>query len=419
MSATNAGPRTEVDTDVVVVGAGLAGLVCAKHLQAAGLDVVVLEAADRVGGRVATDIVDGFRCDRGFQVLNTAYPALRREVHLPDLALAPFTPGAAVRTDDGVLHRVMNPLRRPLSAPATALDGLLTPAEKLALLRWSVPIVLRDGSRALSRPDVSTQQALTDAGLDGNAAQRFLRPFLAGVLLERDLETSARFAALVWRTFALGTVTVPAAGMAALPAHLAAQLAPGTVRLGTGVHSVTSWSMRTDDGELTARAVVVAADPVTASELLGLPTPVMRAVTTHYHVTDTAPTSEPLLHLDGTGGPLLNTVVMTAAAPGYSPDHRALISTSTLEPVPESRVRQEAGRLYGVDPRSWTHLSSVHVAKALPALTPPTPDRLRSPVHLHGGLFVAGDHRDTPSLQGAMAGGRRAARAVHRHLQGR
>ncbi|MEO6881025.1 MAG: NAD(P)/FAD-dependent oxidoreductase [Mycobacteriaceae bacterium] len=412
-------PHADADADVVVVGAGLAGLVCAKHLQACGLEVVVLESGDTVGGRVATDVVDGFTCDRGFQVLNTAYPALRREVHLPDLELAAFTPGAAVRTDDGALHRVVNPLRRPLSAPATALDRLLSPAEKLALVRWSVPIVLRAGARSLHRPDVTTAQALDDAGLGGSATEHFLRPFLAGVLLERDLETSARFAALVWRTFALGTVTVPAGGMAALPAHLAAQLTAGTVWLNTRVHAVSSASVRTGDGELSARSVVVATDPVTASELLGLPTPVMRSVTTHYHVADTAPTSEPLLHLDGTGGPLLNTVVMTAAAPSYSPDHRALISTSTLEPRPESLVREQAGRLYGVDPRGWTHLSSVHVDRALPALTPPTPDRLRRPVHLGGGLFVAGDHRDTPSLQGAMAGGRRAARAVHRHLQGR
>jgi glycine/D-amino acid oxidase-like deaminating enzyme len=159
--------------------------------------------------------------------------------------------------------------------------------------------------------------------------ERFLRPFLAGVLLERDLDTAARYTALVWRTFVLGTVAVPARGMAALPAHLGAQLRAGTVRLGVAAEAVTGTTVRTADGTLTARSVVVATDPGTAARLVpAVPAPRMRAVTTTYHVTDDAPDSRPLLRLDGTGGPLLNSVVLTAAAPGYSPDHRALDSPS-------------------------------------------------------------------------------------------
>ncbi len=54
------------------------------------------------------------------------------------------------------------------------------------------------------------------------------------------------------------------------------------------------------------------------------------------------------------------------------------------------------------------------VPEALPALPPPL-DARRS-VHLGDGLFVAGDHRDTASIQGALVSGRRAATAVVRHL---
>lgn len=409
------------DADVLVVGAGLAGLVCAKHLQLAGHHVVVLEAGEVVGGRVATDTVDGFTLDRGFQVLNTAYPALRREVHLPDLDLCAFTPGAAVRGEDGGLHTFVNPLRQPWTAPATVADRLLPRADELRLVRWTAGIVLRSGRAAMDRPDVSTAQALADAGLDGAVLERFLRPFLAGVLLERDLDTAARFTALVWRTFVLGTVAVPARGMAALPAHLAAQLRPGTVHLGVAARAVTGSAVRTADGTLTARAVVVATDPTAAARLLPtLTAPRMRAVTTTYHVADEAPDTRPLLRLDGTGGPLLNSVVLTAAAPGYSPDHRALVSTSALgstADVPEPVVRRELARLWGTDTARWTHLHTSEVLAALPALTAPTAPGLRLPVHLGGGLHVAGDHRDSPSLQGAMAGGRRAARSVDRWLR--
>lgn len=410
-------PRLAGDAaDVVVVGAGLAGLVCAKHLQLAGHAVTLLEASGTVGGRVATDTVDGFTCDRGFQVVNTAYPALRREVHLPDLDLQAFTPGAALRRGDD-LHRLVNPLRMPSTAWSTATDTLLPWADRLALVRWTLRVLAHGARGSLRRADVSTATMFARAGLGGAAQERFLRPFLAGVLLEDELATSARFAELVWRTFVLGTVAVPAAGMAALPAHLARQLAPGTVELSTPVRVVGDTRVRTDDGERTARAVVVAADPVTAADLLGHPVPRTRSVTTWYHVADEAPTDEALLHLDATGGPLLNTVVMTAAASTYSPDHRALVATSTLADLDEATVRREAGRLFGTDPGGWSHLHTARVDRALPALTAPTPVGLRAPVHLRDGLFVAGDHRDTPSLQGALAGGHRAARAVDRYLR--
>jgi glycine/D-amino acid oxidase-like deaminating enzyme len=410
-----------LDADVLVVGAGLAGLVCAKHLQLAGHEVVVLEAGDVVGGRVATDTVDGFTLDRGFQVLNTAYPALRREVHLPDLDLCTFTPGAAVRAEDGGLHTLVNPLRQPWTAPATAADRLLPRADELRLVRWTAGIVLGGAGRALQRPDVSTARALADADLDGAVLERFLRPFLAGVLLERDLDTAARYTALVWRTFVLGTVAVPARGMAALPAHLGAQLRAGTVRLGVAAEAVTGTTVRTADGTLTARSVVVATDPGTAARLVpAVPAPRMRAVTTTYHVTDDAPDSRPLLRLDGTGGPLLNSVVLTAAAPGYSPDHRALVSSSALgsaADVPEPVVRRELARVWGVDTSRWQHLHTSEVPAALPALTAPTAEGLRAPVDLGDGLHVAGDHRDSPSLQGAMASGRRTARSVDHRLR--
>jgi hypothetical protein len=292
---------------------------------------------------------------------------------------------------------------------------------RLRLLRWTAEIVLRGGAAALRKPDVSTARALTSAGLDGAATERFLRPFLAGVLLERDLDTAARYTALVWRTFALGTVAVPARGMAELPRVMGAALHPGTVALQTPVDRVSATEVRTSGGALLrARAVVVATDPVTAARLLPeLPEPQMRAVTTVYHVADVAPFDRPLLHLDGTGGPLLNTVVLTAAAPTYSPDHRALVSSSVLGAagaVGEAVVREQAARLYGVNARAWQHLHTVTVAHALPALTAPTAPGLRRPVYLGGGRYVAGDHRDTPSLQGALVSGARTARAVQRQL---
>ncbi|MGH3898321.1 MAG: NAD(P)/FAD-dependent oxidoreductase [Pseudonocardiaceae bacterium] len=407
-----------MDTDAVVVGAGLAGLTAARHLQRAGLQVTVLEAGPVVGGRVATDTVDGFLLDRGFQVLNTSYPALRRELDLHALDLREFVPGAAVRGTDGVLHRLVDPRRAPTQAWRTAFDGLLPPSAKLAVLRLSAKVALGDIGSLLARGERSTAAELSAAGLDGPTTEQFLRPFLAGIFGEWDLQTSSRFFTLVWRSLARGASTLPSRGMAALPIQIAARLAPGTVQCGQTVLGVVPGRVHTADREITARAVVVATDPPMARTLLpGLDVPLMRALTTYYHVSEQPPTRLRLIHLDGTGSALVNTSVLTAVAPSYSPDHRHLVSSTVLGTpgagAPAERdVRRLAGAVYRVSPSGWAHLGTVVIRQALCSFTAPTPDLLRRDTALGNGLFVAGDHRDTPSIQGALASGRRAARAV-------
>jgi phytoene dehydrogenase-like protein len=429
--------------DVVVVGAGLAGLRAAQVLCRRGLDVVLVEAADRPGGRVATDVVDGFRCDRGFQVTNTSYPALAAALDLGALDLRAFEPAAAVRGPDGALHTYADPRRRPGLLPRTAVDRLLPLRGKAALGAWTARVLAAGPRRVSARGARSAAEDLAAAGVTGAVVDRVLRPFLSGVLGEAELATSAAFVRLVWRSFALGTIAVPAAGMGAIPAQLAAGLPAGVLRLGQRVEAVAPGAVRVEGAEVAARAVVVATDPVTAAALLpGVAAPRMYALTTLYHVAPTAPARGPTLHLDGAGGPLANTVVLTEAAPGYSPDYRkdeagrpdthvpvehkvpassprrALVSSSflgTAERVPEPVVRGELARLYGVPTGDWEHLHTAEVPRALPARPAGSP--LRRDVALGDGLFVAGDHRDTPSQQGALVSGRRAAEAVLTHLR--
>jgi phytoene dehydrogenase-like protein len=403
--------------DVVVVGAGLAGLRAAQVLCRRGLDVVLLEAADRPGGRVATDVVDGFRCDRGFQVLNTSYPALRAAADLEALDLRAFTPAAAVRDDDG-LHTYGDPRRQPALTLRMAVDRLVSLRDKASLAAWTTRVIAAGPRRAAAHGGRSAAADLAAAGVRGPVLDRVLRPFLSGVLGEAELATSAAYVRLVWRAFAIGTIAVPSAGMGALPAQLAAGLPDGVLRTGQRVETIRADAVRVEGHELGARAVIVATDPVTAAALLpAVPSPRMHALTTVYHVAPAPPATGPTLHLDGTGGPLANTVVLTEAAPGYSPDGRALVSSSflgTADRVPEPAVRRELGRLYAVPTDDWVHLHTAEIPRALPALPAASP--LRRDVALGDGLFVAGDHRDTPSQQGALVSGRRAAEAVLAHL---
>ena len=402
---------------MVVVGAGLAGLACARRLQDRGVDVCLLEAAETVGGRVRTDVVDGYRCDRGFQLINPAYPEVPRVLDVPALDLRPFAAGVVVAVS-GRRFVVADPRRMPLALVSTLRAPVGGMREKLAFARWALP-ALGSVDALLARPDEPLAQSLDRAGVRGDLRRKVLRPFLAGVLAEDAGTTSATFTRLLVRAFAKGLPAVPALGMQAVPNQLAAGLAPGTLHTGVTVTSVTGGSVAASDGVRTTRAVVVATDPVTAGTLAGVAAPVMKALTTFWHACDDAPGAPGLLHVDGDArGPLVNSAVMTSVAPSYAPAGRHLVASTVLgargDAATERAVRAQLRLVYGADPRGWDLVTTQVVAAALPAQPPPLV--VRRPVALGDGLFVAGDHRDTASIQGALVSGRRAADAVLTHL---
>ncbi|MFI2647477.1 FAD-dependent oxidoreductase [Micromonospora fulviviridis] len=408
------------DTDVVIVGGGLAGLAAARRLHRAGTPWRLIEAADRLGGRVATDEVDGYLLDRGFQVLNTAYPRLGGLVDLGALELGGFTPGVLVRRGDR-LDRLVNPLRDPAGAPGTLTAAVGSLVDRMRFAALATGCATLPVGRLLNAPETTTEAALRRAGLSAAFIEELLRPFLSGVLLDRELATSSHVLAVLLRAFARGRIGLPARGMAALPAAVAGPLPAELIDLDTPVTEVAPGRVRTPAGELTCRAVVVAVDPPAAAALLPrLQRVRMHSYTTYYHSTDTAPLAEPILLLDGDRRELVaNTVVVSNAAPTYAPAGKHLVATSVVGPQapPEPLVRRELDRLYGRSTADWTHLATVSVPEALPAAPPPQ-GRLRKPVALGEGLFVAGDHRDSPSSQGALASGWRAAGAVLAELRG-
>ncbi|NLI17229.1 MAG: FAD-dependent oxidoreductase [Actinomycetales bacterium] len=410
-----------MDTDVIVVGAGLAGLQCARDLGRAGLDVRLLEAADQVGGRVRTDLVGGFRCDRGFQVLNPAYPAVRAEVDVAALRMQFFGRGVAVRRRDG-LAVLADPTRHPRRLPATLRSPYLRPGELRAAAAWLAP-ALGPVPRLLAGRDATLAHSLDAAGLTGPLRHDVVDRFFAGVLLEDEGTTSARFARLLARSFALGVPGVPMQGMAALPAQLAASLAR-PAELGRRVERVArageGWEVGADGEALRARAVVVATDPVAAAALAPVTAPAMKGCVTWWFATPEPPTDLPFLFLDARGaGPVVNSAVMSAVAPSYAPAGLHLVQATALlpphaTPPSEAEVRHQLAGIYERDTSHWQTVTVHAIPHALPAQAPPL--RVRRQVDFGDGLHVAGDHRDTASIQGALVSGRRTARAVLRRL---
>ena len=415
-----------MDADVVIIGAGLAGLRCARRLTELGHEVIVLESNDAVGGRIRTDVVDGFRCDRGFQVLNPAYPAVRRWVDVSTLDLKPFGSGVLVR-------RTQRPAGRRRPDPRTPADG---PDDAQRL-----PPPPRAGRRhAVDRPrhrrpqdrsgttDSTLADSLDEAGVTGRLRREVLDPFLAGVLVDSHGGSSANFTKLLVRMFALGRPAVPATGMQALPEQVAGPLGD-RVRL---------QQPRRDHHPRPRRRRHPRRRPAPlrpqrrrrhrpggAAHLTTLPEPVTKGLVTWWFEAPEPPHTLPFVAVDGRRhdsvppGPVWNTAVLTAAAPSYAPPTKHLVEATCLldrpdGDAPEADVLRHVGEIYGCDTSGWRVVIRHRVDAALPAMTPPL--AVRAPVALGDGVFVCGDHRDTASIQGALVSGQRTAEAVDAHL---
>jgi phytoene dehydrogenase-like protein len=428
-------------TEVAIIGAGLAGLSCAVSLQAAGMQVTLLEASDGPGGRVRTDLVDGFRLDRGFQVMLTAYPEARRLLNYDGLQLRKFTPGALV-WHGGKFHRFADPFRNPLGAARFLLDPIVPVADKLHVAKLRARVQRGSCEEMFARPEKTTRDYLQAVPFTPRIIERFFEPFFGGVFLERDLVTSSRFFEFLFRMFALGDTVVPAAGMEQIPLQLAAKLRAGTLLAGARVNKLTrtAESFRVEIAgkeSLEARAVVLAVAGNQGNALLagvgGWSVPEVRAwnkTTAFYYAAQQAPVNEPIILLNGEGraaGPVNNVAVMSAVSPDYAPPGGHLVVASVVGEAPEEgaplkqldqAVRAHMRKWFGPVVDLWRTLGSYALPRALPEQR--HAEWEQSPVRLagSGGVYMCGDYRETASIQGALASGRRAAEAVFKDRSG-
>jgi len=427
------------DHDVIVVGAGLAGLACAVTLARAGRRVAVVEAADRVGGRIATDDVDGFRVDRGFQVYLDAYPEGRRQLDLPALALGRFEPGALV-AEGGRLRGVSDPWRRPLAAIGSVLAGSVGIADGLRTARLRADCVRALG-RGAADPDArvgaagdasdrTAREELRDRGFSDAFVRRFFAPFFGGVFLERRLDTSAAILRFTFAMFALGRACLPRGGMAAIPAQLAARLPAGAILLGSPARRVEPGGVVLADGRrLAAAAVVVAVEGPAVAALLPEPlaasvreaTAARRWKATRMvaFAASRSPLGTPTLVVSAEEtGPIDNLTVPSDVVGGYAPPGASLVYASVRQDWPEAdavladSVRRQAAGWFGTGPADWRHLRTVRVDHALPDESPAARRLRPAGGPLGAGLFLCGDHCDSASINGALASGRRCAEAV-------
>jgi phytoene dehydrogenase-like protein len=414
--------------DVVIVGGGLAGLVAARHLAESGATVTVLEEEGTVGGRVRSVQEDGFVFDRGFQVLFTSYPAVRRELDLDALSLRYFTPGATIARD-GRRSKLSDPLRDPGAAVETVFNREVGLFDKLRVLRLRRELSKRSVADIFDGADGTIREYLETRGFSDRFIERFAAPFYGGITLDRSLSTSQHVFEYTFKMLTEGRAAVPAAGMGAITAQLAAHArdAGATVKTNRRVTGLDqqgeSVVVETESESQEAEAVVVATDPKSARELTGvdsIPTDSRGCVTQYFALSGSR-------RLDTGRRLLLNAdderpnqfAPLSAVAPEYAPKNRTLLSATTLgrpdgdDETLAAEAREALASWYPehrFDEFELLHTERVPFSQF--DQPPGFRESLPAPDAPEGAVYLAGDYTRWSAIQGAMESGRVAAAQV-------
>lgn len=410
-------------TDVIIVGAGLSGLVAAIELQKAGKKVKVLEATEIPGGRVSSETVDGFILDKGFQVFLTAYPDAPKYLDYNKLRLQHFTPGAML-LKDGKKYRIGDPFRNSSLLLPTLLSPVGSLNDKLKLLLLQNSLKNKKVVDIFKQEEKSSMSTLLkEYNFSDKMIRNFFRPFFSGIFLENELETSRRMMDFTFKMFAEGFASIPELGMREIPLQLAEKLKPGTIRYNSRVKEVHENYVELTNGEQLQTSNVLL-----ATESCGLLKDYLPEIKTSCHGTtniyfsaDKTPVKGPILVLNSNKEKFINNLaVMSEVSNAYAPAKKSLISVSLNSIIEENtqaaiqKVKQELTPYFGKEVQNWHHVKTYKIRYALPDQKHVQHQIAESSIIIREGLFMCGDHLLNGSINGAMRSGEFAAGVILR-----
>ena len=409
------------DYKIHIIGAGVSGLVASKVLEDYGYESMIIEATDRVGGRVKTDVINDYQLDHGFQVLLTAYPSAQKYLNFEALELQQFISGATIFTN-GKQKTIGDPLRNIFLLVPTLFSRIGTLSDKVKILKLNRLLKNTTLATIFAKSEKTTLQYLIDFGFSKEIISEFFRPFFSGIFLEPELETSSRMFEFVYKMFGEGYATLPKGGIEAIPKQLKSNLKHDKFKFNTKVKSVEDGKIILDDGnELESDFTIIATE---YSKLVGNLKKIetkWKSCDTLYFETNIRTIRKPIIGLIAESDALINNIFYHSSILSKSTGRKQLLSVTVVKQHNLSkedlkiRVQKELQDYCGID--SCIFIKHYAIPNALPDLDGIKYEMLPSETKLTNCIFLAGDTQLNGSLNAAMISGEKAALNVIENLK--
>jgi protoporphyrinogen oxidase len=404
------------DHKIHIIGAGVSGLIAAQVLEEKGFSPIIMEATDRVGGRVKTDIVDGYQLDHGFQVLLTAYPAAQKYLDFKALDLQTFLPGSAI-FNSGKQTSIGDPLRELSLLFSTIFSDFGTVSDKIKVLKLNNLLKKKSIEAIFLEEEKTTFQYLVDFGFSEKMISQFFKPFFTGIFLETELDTSSRMFEFIYKMFGEGVAALPKGGIEAIPKQLAAKLKKTTFHFNTKVTSVKNKKIILSDAqEIESDYTIIATDASGLLQNLKNQEIAWKSCDTLYFETEKRIISKPLIGLIANSDTLINNIFYHTSLKTAIQHSKELLSVTIVKKHELSRkdlilkVQQELSENCGIT--SSTFLKQYTIGKALPKLRNLQYEMSSSESQITEAVFLAGDIQLNGSLNAAMLSGEKAAEGI-------